>query len=270
MSEKLVIERSFGPISKLDLIRDFKALGLLETDGVMVHVALSKIGWIIGGEVTLIQALMETLNQGTLVLPSQTGNYGDPSKWENPPVPKSWVSKIKDHMPAYDPNITPPYHMGRVSELFSRYPETMRSNHPQASFTAWGKLAKEVVETHDFDCAFGDKSPLYMMLKHHFKVLTIGTDYDTITSMHYAESKVYPKKTKKELIYYLSENKERKVEEIIDFHYSTENFKKIGRSFEKEFSLRQGLIGQANSKLIDMNTLIDHSIQELRKMIKKV
>jgi len=212
---------------------------------------------------------METLKKGTLVIPTQTGNYGDPSKWENPPVPKSWVSKIKDHMPAFDPRVTPPYHMGRVSELFSRYPGTHRSKHPQASFTAFGRLAEEMIETHDFDCAFGDKSPLYKMLKHKFKILTIGTDYDTVTAMHYAESKVYPQKTKKELIYYLSNEGERIQEEVLDFHYSTEHFKKIGRSFERDFSFKQGLIGQANSKLIDMNTLIDHSVQELRKMIKK-
>lgn len=269
MSEKLVIERSFGPISKLDLIRDFKALGITKSDGILLHVALSKIGWIIGGEVTLIQALIETLSEGTLVMPTQTGNYGDPSKWENPPVPKSWVAKIKDHMPAYDKHITPPYHMGRVSELFSRYPKSFRSDHPQASFTAVGIDAKWLTENHALDCGFGEFSPLKKMLDQSYKVLMIGTDYDTNTSMHYAESKVYPKKTKKEILYYLNEFGERTVEEVTDYHYSTEHFKKIGRSFEKEHRFRQGLIGQANSKLIDMNDLNNFTINQLKKIMKK-
>lgn len=269
MSEKMVIDRSFGPISKLDLIRDLKTLGIKPNDGVIFHVALSKIGWIIGAEVTLIQALIEVLHEGTLVMPTQTGNYGDPSKWENPPVPKSWVSKIKDHMPAFDPNITPPYHMGKVSELFSHYPGTKRSKHPQVSFTAYGKEALEVTKTHDLDCGFGDQSPLKKMCDRQYKVLMIGTDYDTNTAMHYAETKVYPKKTRKEMIYYLSDSNERVAEEVIDYHYSTEFFKKIGRSFEKENTFRQGLVGQANSKLIDMNTLVDHTIDQLKKFMKK-
>lgn len=269
MSEKLVIERSFGPISKLDLMRDFKALGIHSSDGIILHVSLSKIGWIIGGEVTLIQALLDTLNEGTIVMPTQTGNYGDPARWENPPVPKSWVPKIKDHMPAYDKRITPPYHLGRVSELFSRYPGVIRSDHPQASFAAIGKDAEALMSDHALDCAFGEKSPLKKMLDKDFKILMIGTDYDTTTAMHFAETQVYPKKTKKEWLYYLDEKNQRQTKEVLDYHYSTEYFKKLGKTFEKETIIKQGLIGQAPSKLVNMNELIWHSVNELKKIMKK-
>lgn len=257
MSELKVIEKTKSPISKEDLIEDLKALGLSPGDSVMFHVSLAKIGWIIGGERTLIEALMAVITgEGTLVMPSQTGNLSDPALWENPPVPTDWVEKIKAHMPAYDPSKTPAYGIGRVAEYFRTYPGVKRSSHPRSAFAAWGKNAETILHPHHPGHAFDEESPLHRMYHADFKLLMIGTHYDTLTALHYAESLVATRKSEKEL-YYVNSKEGPKTRYVWDYNYSTDTFQGCGRAFEMKDTLTKGLIGQADSRLISMREIID-------------
>ncbi|CAF4296586.1 unnamed protein product, partial [Rotaria sp. Silwood2] len=61
------------------LKEDFKKLGISPGMNLLVHCSLSKIGWICGGPVTLIQVLLDLLGpEGTLIMPSQTSANSDP------------------------------------------------------------------------------------------------------------------------------------------------------------------------------------------------
>jgi aminoglycoside 3-N-acetyltransferase len=52
---------------------------------------MRSIGWIGGGPITVIEALMESVtNQGTLVMPTQSTDNGEPSNWSRPAVPQEW------------------------------------------------------------------------------------------------------------------------------------------------------------------------------------
>ena len=173
MKEIDVIDQTPSPISKNDLIRDLKALGLSSIDNIIIHVSMSKIGWIIGGEVTLLQALQSFFCEGTIVMVTQTGDLSDPKQWKNPPVPSSWINTIIENMPAYDTYATPPNRLGRLPRLFYNANDVFRSDHPMDSFAAWGKHAKEVTSYCDYHCAFGDKSPIKYMIDYDFKMLMI-------------------------------------------------------------------------------------------------
>jgi aminoglycoside 3-N-acetyltransferase len=264
MSEKKVIESSISPVSTEDIIRDLQQLGLKRGDAVMLHVSLKSMGWVIGAEVALLNAVTSLIGpKGTCVMPSQTGHLGDPSEWENPPVPAAWVSKIKATMPVFDPLKTPSYHMGKVAELFRTWPGVVRSNHPHASFCAWGAQAKSLMEEHALDSAFGLNSPLHKMLKLPFKILLIGVDYDVCTALHYAEAiQDSPKKEKKMMTIY--QNKDRKIIEVMDVAYSTRTFKKIGQRYEKEIGVKKGLVGHATTRVIDMPTIIEYASKLLK------
>jgi aminoglycoside 3-N-acetyltransferase len=264
MSEKKVIDSSISPVSSEDIIRDLQQLGLKKGDAVMLHVSLKSMGWVIGAEVALLNAMITLIGpKGTLVMPTQTGHLGDPSEWENPPVPAAWVSKIKAYMPAFDPFKTPTYHMGRVAELFRTWPNVIRSHHPHASFCAWGPQAKSLMEAHALDSAFGVKSPLHKMLKLPFKIVLMGVDYDVCTALHYAEAiQDHPKKEKKMMI--ILQNRSRKIIEVMDLAYSTRMFKKIGQRFEKEVGVKKGLVGHATTRVIEMPTLIDYASKLLK------
>lgn len=263
MSERTVIERTRFPFARADLVEDLKALGLQAGDAVMFHVSLAKIGWIIGAERTLIEALMTVVTpEGTLVMPSQTGNLSDPAQWENPPVPAAWVDKIKANMPAYDPAKTPAYGIGRVAEYFRTYPGVQRSAHPRSAFAAWGKGADTILTPHAPGHAFDEESPLHRMHEADFKLLMIGTHYDTLTALHYAESLAAIQKTEREL-YYVAGDPVSETRFVWDYDYSTEMFQACGRSFERTACISQGPVGNAQSRLFPMRDIVAFAVDYL-------
>lgn len=269
MREKKVIESSLSPLSTEDIFRDLQQLGIQKNDKIILHVSLKSLGWVIGAEVALLDAILHLIGpQGSLVMPTQTGNLGDPSEWENPPVPSAWVSKIKATMPAFNPLKTPSYHMGRVAELFRTWPGVIRSNHPHASFCAWGANARKIMEKHALDSAFGVQSPLDEMLKYAYKIVLMGVGYDVCTALHYAESKQDNPPTERKMMV-LEQNGERVIKEVIDIAYSTRYFKKIGAAYEAQHPVKKGLVGHANTRVIEMPLLIDFAEKWLRENPKK-
>ncbi len=142
MSEKLVIENTKRPNTINSLYKELIDLDIKEGDLLLVHSSLSSIGWICGGPQTLIEALLMAVgDKGTLVMPAHSGDWSNPEKWSNPPVPKDWVSIIQKNMPAFNKEITPTRGLGRTAELFRTYKDTLRSDHPLVSFSANGKYA---------------------------------------------------------------------------------------------------------------------------------
>ena len=264
MKEIDVIDQTPSPISKNDLIRDLKALGLSSKDHVIIHVSMSKIGWIIGGEVTLLQTLQSFFDEGTIVMVTQTGDLSDPRNWENPPVPSSWTNKIIENMPTYDKYVTPPNRLGRLPRLFYNAKDVYRSDHPMDSFAAWGKRAEEVTSFCDYHCAFGDKSPIQYMIDHDFKMLMIGTSYDTATVLHYAETKVKHPPRMKQLLFINDEHGQRHVLEVEDIDYDTIYFNEIGQDYEKYHHIQKGFMGQAETKVVDVKSLVQHGVTYLR------
>ena len=149
MSEQKVIE-STGIVNTVETIYDdLSNLNIKGGDIILVHSSLSSIGWVCGGAPAIIMALQKIISEkGTLVMPAHSGENSDPAEWENPPVPKEWMQPIYENMPAFDINLTPTRGMGKIAELFRTLPQTYRSNHPQVSFAAWGKFAKDIISNH--------------------------------------------------------------------------------------------------------------------------
>lgn len=113
---------------------------------IIVHSSLSSMGWVCGGGVAVVQALMDVVSEeGTIVMPTHTVDNSDPSEWENPPAPEDWWSIIRENMPAYHPDFTPTRAMGKIVEVFRTYPDVKRSHHPTYSFAAWGKHADYIL-----------------------------------------------------------------------------------------------------------------------------
>lgn len=84
--------------TKQSLISDFKKLGIVEGETLLLHSSLSRLGWVNGGAETVISALLEVLgDEGTLVVPTYTGDNTDPAEWRSPPRAPRVVANDPGH-----------------------------------------------------------------------------------------------------------------------------------------------------------------------------
>lgn len=256
------------------LKEDFRNLGIKKDMTLIVHSSLSSIGWVNGGAVSVIDALIQIIGKdGTIIMPSQTGDLSDPKDWEKPPVPLSWHQEIRDTMPAFDVKKTPTRSMGVIVETFRKYKGVRRSNHPQVSFIAWGKNRDYILKNQKLDYGLNDKSPLGKMYRLDTKVLLIGVDYDNNTSFHLAEYNSNLRKEIKQSAPIIEDGK-RVWKEFKDIDLDTEHFNEIGREFEKEHEVVIGRVGQSRAKLFSQKECVDFATEWMKnnedKMIQKL
>ena len=98
---------------------------------------MKQIGFLVGGARALIEALLSGLgDNGTLMMPSYTGDISDPAEWQFPAIPETQIGNARKYLCLYDPQRSPSRGMGVAAEYFRTYPNVVRSMHPQSSFIA--------------------------------------------------------------------------------------------------------------------------------------
>lgn len=259
MNENRVILRSSQPVTVPNMIDDLRRLGVQAGDSLIVHSSLSKIGWVCGGPVAVVQALMEAVTpEGNLILPTHSGDLSEPSKWMMPPVPESWWDTIRETMPAFDPKTTPSRGMGAIPECFRTFEGVRRSGHPALSFAAWGKNADWIVRDHSLEFGLGERSPLARLYDLDGKVLLLGVSYDSNTSFHLAENRVpNPPRTWEGAP--ILENGVRVWRKYLEVDFDTDRFEEIGEDFEGACEVTQGKVGVADAKLFKQRNAVDYA-----------
>lgn len=257
MSEKNAVLSRETPNTVATLEKELKTLGLKAGMTVLVHSSLSALGWTSGGAIAVVQALMNVITEnGTLVMPTHSGELSDPQIWENPPVPEDWWQTIRDTMPAFDPQTTPTRGMGKIVECFRTFPNVKRSNHPQVSFAAWGKFAEEITQNHQLAYGLGENSPLQKIYDLDGYILLLGVGYSNNTSLHLAENHA-----KNRSLFYtgapIIKNGKRIWQTFEDFDTDDEEFEEIGKLFEAKYSVYTKKVGNATTKLMKQKELVD-------------
>lgn len=152
-------------VTKKDVFTCLESLGIKSTDKITVHSSLKAVGEIENGADGLIDALLEYLSDGLLIIPSHT--------WDR-------IGETK----FYDVNSTPPC-TGILSRIASQRTDGIRSLHPTHSVVVFGKGGEEFIKGEEL-CA--SPAPTLSCLSRLYeeggKILLIGVGQDKNTFLH--------------------------------------------------------------------------------------
>ncbi|NBI06245.1 aminoglycoside N(3)-acetyltransferase [Senegalia massiliensis] len=269
MSEKNLIENTPFPRTRESISDDLRSLGLKQGMTIIVHSSLKSLGWVSGGPVAVVQALMDVVTEsGTIIMPTQSGDLGDPSLWGNPAVPKEWIGTIKETMPAYDKQITPTRSMGRIVEVFRTFPGVIRSSHPHNSFAAWGRYKEQIINNHSLEYSLGENSPLAKIYDLDGFILLLGVNHDNNTSLHLSEYRSRIREKCKLQAPIIEDNK-RVWKTFNDIDLDTDEFEEIGKEFEENNDINIGYIGSSKSRLFKQREIVDFATKWMINKIEK-
>jgi aminoglycoside 3-N-acetyltransferase len=267
MSEEAVMARTPVPMTITSLASDLRLLGVEQGMTLLVHSSLSALGWVCGGSVAVVWALMDVLTPaGTLVMPAHCANLSDPAQWQNPAVPPEWVPVSRATLPAFEARLTPTYCMGQIVETFRTWPGVARSAHPHNSFVAWGRHAERITSGHALDYSLGEGSPLARLYDLDGRVLLLGVGYESNTSFHLAEYRV-PAARETEHGAPILDDGQRVWATFRDIVLDEEPFAAIGKDLERERPevVCQERIGLAEARLFRQRPAVDYAVLWLRR-----
>lgn len=254
--------------TKHDFKQAFNSVHLNASDTVIVHTSLSKFYYVPGGPETVIVALEKTLSDGTIMMPSEVSTNCDPATWEYPPVRSDLIQTIRDNMPPYNPITSATEGLGITPEYFKTLPDVVRSNHPYLPIAIWGKNKIQIAQKQPLDFPYGVNSPLDYLYKNNGKIVFLGTDYETCTALHYAESTINrPTETCLAATGVDEQGKTTWTEyQNVDLD-SYDDFNDLGLAFENQYPeyFNQVRLNSSFVKVIEMKPLIDFARDWFKK-----
>ena len=214
------------PITKNEIVNALHSVDLTKGHTVMVHTALSKMGYVCGGAQTVIEALIEVVGEdGTIMMPTQSWKNLDPEDGVHWTVPEEYWQIIRDNWPAYDKRITPTNTM-----------------------------------------IFGEGSPIGKLYELNGEVLLIGVGYDKNTSLHLADVRAdYPGKHNSIEHSAIMESGKRVWKEYETLFVDGEDFDQIGEAFEQSNAVNKAMIGNAELRLMNQKRLVDFAVDWIQK-----
>lgn len=178
--------RKRTPIVGSRLVADLRGLGVRPGAVLMVHARLGSIGAVIGTSQAVVEALLEVVGaEGTLL--AYTG--WDDNCFHLREQPDAYQHAVRAELPGFDPlRSRARRQCGPLAERLRTWPGALRSDHPEASFTAVGRRAEWLLADQSRQDPYGTHSPLGKLVQADGQVLLLGAPIDQITLFHHAEA----------------------------------------------------------------------------------
>ena len=263
MGELEAIERADRPATVASLATELAELGVVPGSVLMVHTAMSHLGFVAGGAHAVVDALRRVIGPGgTLVVPTHSGHLSDPAAWSNPPIPESWWDVIRDETPAFDSALTPTRQMGAVVECARHLPGFRRSDHPAVSIGAVGPAADTIVEGHGLDDGMGEGSPLARLVELDAFVLLLGVSHANNTVLHLAEYRAtYPAKLWVIKHAPVLVDGVRQWVDYTELDPDADDFERLGEDFAATGLESQGQVGAGTGRLMRARDVVEFGAQ---------
>lgn len=255
-------ERQRGEvITKNDLIAQFRKIGIVPGDVLLVHSSLSKIGFVENGAKDVVEALLEVVGpEGNLLMPNSP----------NASFQLDYIRSLEVFDVANDAS-----RLGAISEYFRTLPDAVRSAHPTEPVSCIGPDAEYFVGHHFGNLTpYNENSPFYRVSERNGKILYLGVTLDNAgTNLHTLEDAVpdfkfpvyYPEefevtvlfengtvRTMKTLVHNPEQSKKRKCDGLISL-------------FVKKGVMKKVKIGKADALLTDAKGMLDVMLEEYKK-----
>jgi len=169
-----------------ELANDFRRLGIVAGDTVMLHASVRAVGEVAGGPDSIHLALRSALSEeGTLMMYASCPRYYDEVGRGN--LTATEERELREKLPVFDPlTARSDRDNGALVELLRTYPGS-RVNHHVARFVFWGKQAEYLMSIQPWNYALGADSALERFLKLDGKIVLLASDHDAVTFLHYGE-----------------------------------------------------------------------------------
>lgn len=169
-------------VRRADVAAAAREVGIVPGDTVMFHSSLSSMGTVIGGPDAVIDGFLDAVGpEGTVAVPTLWYHHTTP-----PMRLEEWDIA------------TSPSYPGRITEVFRRRLDSIRSDNPTHSVSAIGARAKELTRGHGRaglrPCVFGDtafavESPWEHLYRWNAAYCFIGVDFTVNTMGHLVETR---------------------------------------------------------------------------------
>lgn len=235
-----------------ELVSNFRKLGVVKGDVLLVHSSYKSFGGVEGGPQTVINALKSILTEnGTLIVP--TFNYdfcqGKP----------------------YDVKKTPSK-MGVITEIVRTDPNSKRTLDPVFSFAILGKH-RDYLANLENDHSFGTNSVFGKLRELDAKIMIIGLAYnESVTFFHHIEETQgcdyrYFKEFRGKITDYENTEHDSKITLFVrDIERGVQNsVDAMGLIMEQEGIVKKVVVGKSEIKLMKANDVYERTVAEMKK-----
>ncbi|PKO16477.1 hypothetical protein CVU37_10890 [candidate division BRC1 bacterium HGW-BRC1-1] len=230
-----------------DLIRDLHLSGISRGDNVILHSSLKSLGNMRGGADAVVDAFVEVIGpSGNLMVPTFT--YSIPKWMKTPFDVQSSVSQT-----------------GAITESVRRNPAAKRSFHPTHSVAVLGPDAEEITADHMQATAIGLASPFGKMHKSGAKIVMLGTNQTSNSSLHYCEVHAavpylpiaFSDEVDYETAWFLNENRHVEYCEIHEVPGCSRGFENVEDELAQLGVMRRVKIGPTMSQVLALRALVE-------------